>query len=188
MTWRLWIFSTLLLCGLAWSLWLYTHSLTPHIQKNTGQEQPDFYLMQLRSKRFNTKGNLIQQLEADQAIHYSTNDKTQFINPQIILFKAQQQPWTITAKFALSTNAFQQITFWDHVRIQQPQSANNPASTILTQRLTYKPPLRYAETDRPITLRQPHMEIKSVGMRAYLDEGRVELLSHASGRYVKQSS
>lgn len=184
MSLRTWLLSALFLIGLALSLWLYSHSLAPKTGQRANEGQADFYLVQLRNKRFDKKGRLIQQLTAENAAHYPTNDTTDFIKPHIILFKTQEKPWTIDSDFARSIDAFNQITFQDNVRLHQANGVNNPPTTILTQRLIYQPNKRYAETARPITLLQPGTEVKSVGMHAYLNEGRVELLSKAEGKYA----
>ena len=52
-----------------------------------------------------------------------------------------------------------------------------------TSQLYVFPDKQYAETDKPVTIEQPGSVINSVGLRAFMDTGKVELLSQARGTY-----
>ena len=57
---------------------------------------------------------------------------------------------------------------------------------ILTQDLRVLPETQYGETDKPVVIRTPNSESKSVGMRAYLEKRRLELLSQVTTTYETQ--
>ena len=47
------------------------------------------------------------------------------------------------------------------------------------------PDTQYGETDKPVVIRTPSSETKSTGMRAYLEQRRLELLSGVNTVYER---
>ena len=60
---------------------------------------------------------------------------------------------------------------------------SRPATTFQTDFLRYDPATGVAETDRPVTVQYASNVLHARGLRAFLREGRVELLAQVRGRY-----
>ena len=55
--------------------------------------------------------------------------------------------------------------------------------TLTTPALNVWPKKDYAETDQPVTVVSDGLRLDAVGMKAYIDDQRVEFLSQVRGRY-----
>ena len=61
--------------------------------------------------------------------------------------------------------------------------AGGPTTTFQTDFLRYDPATGVAETDRPVTVLYASSVVHARGLRAFLREGRLELLGQVRGRY-----
>ena len=176
-------FIFLLLIGLGFSGWLYLdankQNETIHDHSNT----PDGIMENATMLRFDEQGQLLNRIQADKLTHFPGNDSTQIEKPNIILFKANAKPWTITAKQGLASEGSDVITLQKQVNIRQPAGPSNAPTVIKTEKLTYLPKQQLAKTDQFITLEQPGITVTSIGMKAHLDTSQIELLSEAKGKY-----
>jgi lipopolysaccharide export system protein LptC len=70
------------------------------------------------------------------------------------------------------------------VIVHQAQNEHTSESTLTTESLTYFPKDKLATTLLKVTYERPQMITESTGMKAYLAEKRVLLLSEARSTYV----
>ena len=89
----------------------------------------------------------------------------------------------MTSQTAKSLNGTSVFYLRDHVKIQQLNTTQHLATTLLTQFLTLYPKQNVAITDAPVTIEQPGLKINAKGLRADLNSGNIELLSNARGHY-----
>ena len=68
--------------------------------------------------------------------------------------------------------------------IHQKENAHTSESTISTEELTYFPKDKLATSALKVTYKQQNNQVEAVGMRAYLNDKRVQLLSQARGTYA----
>ena len=64
-----------------------------------------------------------------------------------------------------------------HVDIWRDDGSGERALDVRTEHLTMRPDSEYGETVQPVTILMPSSTTTGVGMHAYLDEDRIELLS-----------
>ncbi len=184
MTEKQYILGFLLLLVMGFSGWYYVQQNTRTANSNQNKTQPDFYVYGMTSSQFDKNGKLINKIVSPELTHYPEKNTFILLAPRIFVQRdEQQQPWNIAADHGKAENGSQTITLWNNVHLQQIAGKSNNQTTITTNKLVYFPNKKFAETDQAIKIVQPGMEINSIGMQAYLDQGDVKLLSKAEGQY-----
>lgn len=177
-------FGFLLLISLGFSGWVYIHhEKTTKVLSPTTSNQVDLFAKDIFIQRFDATGKLISLLQTKHLVHLANRDTNHFTQPKILLFQAKQTPWYIEAKRGETNQHNQQITFFQQVNLRQSPSGQTPATHIMTDKLHYQPDKHSLYTNRLITMEQDNLTLQSNGMQAYLNEGRIELLSHPKGNY-----
>lgn len=175
----------LLLLSLGFSAWLIQQTTASQtIATNNQPDTPDSFMIEATYLRMDVNGNVDTKIYTPKLLHYRKNDASEFVHPEIVIFnKDNRMPWQVTAEQGKSEHGTTQIVLWDNVKIHQNAGPNNREITILTPALTVYPEPQTAETDKPVTITQPGTVIKSVGLRADMKKGQVQLLSQATGVY-----
>lgn len=165
--------------------WLVIKSLEAPLNTPLLPREPDAYMYNVRAVRMNAlEGTPQDQLFTPLMVHYPLGDTTAVVTPHVVVFNSNGAPWHIYALHGQAQAGVSTIQLWDHVRLEQAASAQNQAMTITTTAMTIFPQQQYAETQQPVQLwQQPGGTASSVGLRAYLKTGIIELLSQAHGQY-----
>jgi lipopolysaccharide export system protein LptC len=184
MTKRTLILSTTLIGALIFSAWLI-HKTTsePSTLAQNLPDRPDAFMINATYLGMDENGNLHNQIYLPKMTHYIKNNTSEFTDPQIIIYGKNHEPWLITAKFGQSKFGVEEVQLWKNVKIHQPAGPKNRELTITTSSLTFFPKHQSASTDEAITIAQPGAVVNSVGLRANLNKGEVQLLSRAKGVY-----
>jgi lipopolysaccharide export system protein LptC len=74
------------------------------------------------------------------------------------------------------------------VRAWRESATGGVAIDIRTRDLRVLPESEYGETDKPVTIRTPASETRGLGMRAFMNEGRVELLADVTTVYQRSDA
>lgn len=176
-----------MICSLtAW--WYWQQQKQQQTEHTDVSHQLDFYMQGVTATRFDKQGQLVSSLYSPKVTHYPHQDTYLLENPDIQLREENNpQPWQIRAYHGKALHQMTYVELWEDVRIHQNNSSAHPTTTILTSFLIVKPKIKYAETDKPVTFLQPGTRINSIGMRAYFNQQKVELLSHARGYYANNN-
>lgn len=181
---RQYILGFILLIALGFSGWYYVQNSTVHYKKNTSNKpQADFYIYNMTSLQFDKNGKLSDKITSPKVTHYPKNNTSYLQQPLIYAQRNQQGAWHIKSDQGKAENGSDVVTLWGNVNLHQEASKENGTTTITTSKLTYYPKKKFAETHKAIQISQPGTVLNSVGMQAYLDQGRVKLLSRARGQY-----
>jgi len=178
-----WILIALFTLGfLCW----YQASLIPsaHLNTETLINIPDQRVSQLTIQEFDKKGTLLHQLYTPLMQHTPYRNTHWFKNPLISVTETNQPAWDIQSKEAIAIDNGEQITFQHQVVIKHHAFKNNLPGIIQTERIHYFPKKKLATTHAKITWTQAGNTAESIGMKAYLDEHRIDLLKHARATYV----
>lgn len=182
----IWLF--LILIGLAFSGWYYSHSTTKiRLDQDTLANTVDTTISQVTVRQFNQQGTLANLLTSPLMEHIQKDNVYLLQNPRIVITQEEQPPWEISSKSAKTFDGTKQITFKGNVIVHQKKGKNSQPSTLKTEEVTYFPKEKKASSDVLVTYEQPGNRIQSMGMNAYLDEKRVELLHQARGSYVPKN-
>ncbi len=186
MPYRYFTYCILLTLAVIYTGWLVREINTrPTVVDPSQDRHPDAFAEQVIATNLDEKGNIHNRLITPRIVHYARHDSAVVTQPHIILYgdDRNKQPWHITSVHGRTMNGLDTIYLWDHVKIHEPQGQDNKNLTVTTSRLTIYPDKNYAETKQPVHFTEPGVTVDSVGMKAYLKEKRVELLSQARGVY-----
>lgn len=131
-----------------------------------------------------SKGQLRYRLAGIDMVHYPDNDLLEITAPHIIFYRWTTPRWDVVAERARTNSTGDEIYLLGEVVIYQ--LGEDPEITmmkILTENVRVEPETKFAETSQPVTLFNRYGETYAVGARAYLQEGRIELLSQVRGDY-----
>jgi lipopolysaccharide export system protein LptC len=182
----LWLFFTLI--TLACSGWYYSHSSSiARLDKEALANSVEATVFQLKVRQFDAQGTLTNLLMTPIMNHVQKGDVYFLQQPHILVSQKEQQPWDIRSNNAQSFDGGERILFTGNVIVRQKQDNQLQESILKTEAVTYFPKEKKASTDLLVTYEQPGNIIQSLGMNAYLNEKRVELLHQARGSYVPKN-
>lgn len=154
---------------------------------------PHAYMTDIKLREYDTSGNLRNILTTETAEHFQINpnqpgihDYTLLKQPRMIFSDAADvAPWNLTANDGRIDQNGQLVTLLNDVRVYQ-QSSDEGLLELLTSELRIKASQQYAETDKAVKMRAQQGHLDTLGMKAYLGEDRIELLSQVRGTYEPQ--
>ena len=146
----------------------------------------DGMVTELSVQQFNSDGKLVNYLQTPIMQHIPNQNTNILQNPHIIVQHDDKAPWEINAKQAISIHGGDQITFSHQVIVHQKELKQSNPMTLLTEEIIYFPQKKLATTTKDVTMKQANNQVQATGMNAYLDENRVQLLSHARGHYAPE--
>jgi lipopolysaccharide export system protein LptC len=188
MTYKIGFISLSLMMIAGFLTWTSVLFYTPKTDKTrTTSHLPDALMENVTALIMDKQGKPKLKIKTPKLVHFKMDDMTQFTTPEVTLYRKSPNPWLIKSRQAKATQGIENIDFWDHVSIQHAADDNNPSTNIKTTALTVHPNKNLAETTHHITLVQPSLIVKALGMHANLNTGDIKLLSQARGEYVPGS-
>ena len=162
---------------------LLTAKKTTNIQQPiSSTNSPDFFMTSTIYTKFNREGNIQNQIKADKITHFTTNNLYLFEKPDMMMFTPGEQPWHITANKGKGMHGKSTIYLWDNVKIIRKIGPSNPDFDIATSCLTIYPDIKFAETEKPVTIIQTGNITKAVGAKADFKTGIIKLISKVESR------
>ncbi|MEJ2143423.1 MAG: LPS export ABC transporter periplasmic protein LptC [Gammaproteobacteria bacterium] len=168
------------------SIWLLSREAPKQQQLITiNKSIPDTFMENLSTYNLDKKGILRHELKADYMAHYPFDDHSDFKSPELILYHSGKKHWSISADKGTTKKDIDEIILQGKVNIYRlDKTTGKPDLTINTAEVLIRPDEAYLETDKTISITSGKQRIQSVGIRANLDAGTVELLSHVRGVYA----
>ena len=108
---------------------------------------------------------------------YHADQSVELTNPRYVLYRAEGEPWHVRSERGHVSADGAVVWLLGKVDIWRNDASGTRDLDIWTERLKVLPDSEYAETAEPVTIRTPGSVSTGVGMRAYLDETRFQLLS-----------
>jgi len=177
--------------SIACSVWYFVLSSNPikiTLDRHTLTTTIDTLVTDLAVRQFNAEGQLTHFLQTPLMQHIPENNTHLLTTPHILVKEDKQPPWEIHANHATALHGGQQITFSQHVIVHQHHDKQSEETILKTEEITYFPKEKLATTLKEVTLTQAHNQMQSTGMKAYLAENRVQLLSNTRGHYEPHQS
>ncbi len=172
--------------GLSW--WLYAQlQATVQSAAPPPRHVIDYYAVNFTTTAMNDNGKPRHRLEAARLVHYMDDDTSELTQPRLQVFENGAPSWRIRSDLGWVSSQGKEVRLQDDVQMHRGAGPHTRAVDAYTTWLLIRPDDDYAETDRPITAISPGVEVKSVGMQAYLNQGRLLLLSQVRGTYDKQT-
>jgi lipopolysaccharide export system protein LptC len=154
-------------------------------------EFPYAYMTNIETTEFDTSGEMRYKLTTPAARFYQLDpttpgpqDYTLIDHPRILFYaEGDTSPWYLSAVKGRTDASGERVHLSTDVEAQQ-DSKRHGLIRVTTSELLVHPAQQYAETDKAVKMRARQNEIETQGMRAYLDEDRIELLSQVRGTYA----
>ncbi|MEB0044262.1 MULTISPECIES: LPS export ABC transporter periplasmic protein LptC [unclassified Pseudomonas] len=142
----------------------------------------DYYATNAQSMQFLPDGKLQYDLTSDKVEHLKASDVTLLTNPDLNMFRGTEFPWHVQSLRGEVNPGGTQVELIDSVRIARTDEKNR--DTIITStRMTVFPQQQYAQTEQPVRIDGAGGVSFGTGMKAYLKESRIHLLSKVRGQY-----
>ncbi len=156
--------------------WLVRELEPPSQAEARATHAPDLYMEEFTSTTMAAGGQPKRRLQADYMEHFPDTDASDLVNPYLILYKAEGQPWHVRSERGWSSAEGEVLLLLGKVHIWQNDETGEREMDIYTRDLRVIPRTEYGETDQPVRITTATTESRGVGMRAHLAQNRIELL------------
>ena len=162
----------------------------PVLRKEVVRHDPDYFLQNFTATTMNRQGKPAYQVKAQYLEHYPDDDSMKLNQPFISFYENNIKSWTAQADEAVILQKTHTIHLHGNVILKQqskivPTGEKNITSiTFTTQQLTIETKQNKAHTKSGIKLTKGDNQIQAVGMRADLNQARIEFLSNTRSHYV----
>lgn len=146
------------------------------------QHVPDYFLRGFVATTMNQQGRPDHQLAGEMMVHYGDDGTMELTQPRLTLYANGDAAWHVDAARGLLSEDGAQLELSGGVRISRADQG--ALLELTTNNMLIRPKERYAETEAPLTLTHPQGQMEAIGLRAYMREERLLLLSQVKGRYV----
>lgn len=168
----------LLALAVALTNWLYLSATRPGSPADQpGADTPDAFADNIIVSSLNVDGTLTQRLWAEHSEHFPGEGDTTLTAPYVEVYKPDGPPWRIRARHGWISGDGKEIHLSGEVQMLRAAGPNNKSSAAYTEEIRFWPERDYAETPRRIRYETKGFEMTALGMRAWIDESRVELLN-----------
>ena len=179
---RQWAFPAVLLAVAGASGWmLYTLDFDESTAAQKPTDAPNAYMENFITIEMDDAGRPKRRLEADYMAHHD-DETVELSNPHYVLYRAEGEPWHVRSERGWVSADGTVVQLLGKVDIWRNDGSGVRDVDIRTEYLKVLPESEYGETAEPVTIRMPASTSNGVGMRAYLDETRIELLSQVRTR------
>ncbi|MCY1260252.1 Lipopolysaccharide export system protein LptC [compost metagenome] len=153
-----------------------------------GQPRPqpseaiDYYAMNAHSIQYRADGSLEYEMTAEKLEHQKATDITDVTTPDLYIYRDEPQPWHVQSVRAEVAPGGKQVELIDDVRVARTD-AKGRSLLLTTTRLTVFPDDDLAQTEQPVRIEEPSGVTTAKGMKAYLKDSRMLLLSNVRGQH-----
>lgn len=130
-------------------------------------------------------GSVLYRVQTDQATEQIDDGSVALDGVRIVYTAGESVPWTLRANRGRIPPDGNMLELVDDV-VAVTREGNGEPATIRTEYLRLEPDAYIAYTDRKVTIDYSGSRLFAVGMRAYLKEDRLQLLSNVNGKFLPQ--
>jgi len=142
----------------------------------------DYYAINAHAVQFLPDGGVQYRMTGDRVDHMQASQITKVTNPDMHLYRGTVYPWHITSLKGEVNPDGTQVELIDDVRVARTDQKDRP-TLITSTRMTVFPQQQYAQTDRDVRIDGGGGYSTGTGMKAYLKDSKIYLLSNARGLY-----
>jgi len=147
------------------------------------RHESDSFMEHLIRTTMDAEGKLKQRLQADYMEHFPHDDRTELVRPYLELYNTQGEPWQVRADHGQVSAHGKEILLKGQVHVWRNDAGGRREVEVLTNELRVLPEEEYAETRVAATLISPSSESRGIGMRFFMKEKRLALLSKVKTHY-----
>jgi len=139
---------------------------------------PDYYMEDFSTLTMNQDGTPKNRLNAAYMAHYPDDNTSELHEPKLEIFRKEKQPINVRSDKGWVTSNNDVILLSGNVYLHQNDDDGELKLELITDDARVLVDQKYAETDKAATLISKKSTTTSIGMRAYLQEQRLEFLSN----------
>ena len=177
---RKWVIPAVLLAAAGASGWvLYDLDLdfdAPATAAGKPPAAPDAWMESFVTVEMDDAGRPERRIEARYLV-YNADATINLTHPYYVLHRAEGEPWHVRSKRGQVSADGAVVQLLGEVDIWRNDVSGARDLHVSTEHLTVLPETGYGETAQPVTILMPASDTTGTGMRAFLDESRIELLS-----------
>ena len=128
-------------------------------------------------------GAVLYRVQTDQATEQLADGSVALEKVRIVYTAEEAVPWNLTANSGRIPPDGKMVELLGDV-VAMTREGEGPPAIIRTEYLRLEPDNYVAFTDRKVTIDYADSRLFAVGMRAYLKEDRLQLLSNVNGKFV----
>ena len=128
-------------------------------------------------------GRVLYRVQTDRATEQGEDGSVRLQRVRIIYSEAAAVPWDLRADAGLIPAGGKMLELTGDVEAVTRQGSGE-AATIRTEYLRLEPENFVAFTDRKVSIDYSGSRLFAVGMRAFLKEDRLELISNVNGKFI----
>jgi lipopolysaccharide export system protein LptC len=159
-----------------WVLELLTEDNATKLSKLA--HYPDYYLENFSTLTMNQDGTPKNRLNAVYMAHYPDDNTSELHEPELEMYRIDRPPIMVTADNGWITSNNDVILLSGNVYLHQNDEFGELKVELIAEDARVLVDQKYAETDKPATLITKRSVTNSIGMRAYLQEQRMEFLNN----------
>lgn len=144
---------------------------------------PDYYMENFTIHAMNPSGTPRYSLTAEDMLHYAEIDRSDLTRPHAIFHQPDGPPYVLDSERGQIHNGGDRVDLLGHVDIDRSADANNRALHVTTRDARVYPNRDYAESDEFTVIRSASSHLQGIGMRAWFDQQRLQLLSQVEGTH-----
>ena len=164
------------------SWWLLSQvQLIGEAEDRARLHRPDFFLDDFVLLAMDESGQPKHRVMGERLVHYPDDDTAEVNEPYMEIYRPEAPDWQVSARFAWIGPGGEQVRLQREVVVERVAETGVAPLTMLTEELLALPDDEYMETDLPVTFLGSGWDVRAVGMRGWLGEGRMELLSEVRG-------
>ena len=179
---------TLLIFSIALFFFIKNVDRDPLGRKVHIDKKPQEYMTHVAVSMYTKEGNLKNELSAKYWAYMPETQKSHLNTPHLTIYKPDGTIWYIDSKFGQikqpTLGILENILLHEQVVIKRPETLTAIPILLETEELQYQPKEQYAESQKFIKLTKPGLVITGTGMRAFLEQGTVELLRDVKTYYT----
>ena len=161
---------------------LYTLDLDPlGTAQASPPEIPSAWIEHFVTVEMDEAGRPKRRLEAEY-MAVNPDESSELSNPYYVLYHAGGEPWHVRSERGRVSADGKVVMLLGKVDIWRNDASGVRDLDVRTVDLKVLPDSEYGETAKRATIRTPTSTSEGVGMRAWLDESRLELLSRVRSR------
>lgn len=185
--------SAILLAGavVAWMLYDFNPGASFSSQGADGEtaerESPDYFVENFVATTLDETGKPRRRVRARYMSHYPDTQTHELQEPYLEVYSDARPPWRVTSDRGWLSPEGDVMLLLGNVNIWRINEQGVRTMDVKTSDLRVLPESEYGETDKPVTITTPHSQSRAVGMKAYLGQGKMELLSQVRTTYDRDN-
>ncbi len=169
--------AVLVVLSAASTLWLAGLGDQDGESKRFRGHAPDLTMEEFEVTTMGEDGSPLRRLSAAYMAHFTDTETKELRHPHLVVYQQQAEPWHVASERGWVSADNDVLMLLGKVDIWRNSPDGKREIHIESQDLRVLPREEYAETELPVSISTPESLTHGTGMRAYLAESRVQLLS-----------